>query len=191
MTTQKFTEVELRVMEIQIKKHAFLARLAEGGKFEVKLFSVISDGVPDNTFNLELGVFSVKDGGVIEFGPHGYALYRNRAGQIPRYLDCHVSIVEDDSDIRSMATLMSEVRKSDEFKSLASQLLIGTINPVLSIGLDVAGSLVQIGLNILKNNGDDLWDREYFTFNYKIDGYEGKFDMDSDDARARLSIVTA
>lgn len=191
MATQNFTEVELRVMEIQIKKHGFWETLGERGRFEVKLFSVVSDGVPDNTFNLELGVFSVKDGGVIEFGPHGYALYRNRAGQIPRYLDCHVAIVEDDSDIRSMASLMSEVRKSNEFKSLANALLLGRLNPVLNIGLNVAGSLVEIGLNILRNNGDDLWHREYFTFNYKIDGYEGKLEMDSANARATLSIVTA
>lgn len=191
MATQKFTEVELRVMEIQIKKHGFWEKLVERGRFEVKLFSVVSDGVPDNTFHLELGVFSVKDGGVIQFGPYGYALYRNRAGQIPRYLDCYVAIVEDDSDIRMMANFMSEVRKSNEFKSLANALLFGRLNPVMNIGLNVAGSLLDIGLNILKNNGDDLWHREYFTFNYRIDGYEGKFEMDSDDAKARLSMFTA
>ena len=188
---EKFTEVELRIQELKVKKQGFWESLVKESKFEVKLFSVVSDGIPDNAFNLDLGIFPVREGGSIDFGPNGYALYRNRAGQIPRYLDCNVSVIEDDSDIRNMAKLMSEIRKTDDFKSLVGTLVLTAANPALRIGLDVAGSILGIGLDILKQNSDDLWLQQYFSFNYKIDGYDGIFEVDSNEVKLKLEIVTA
>lgn len=188
---EKFTEVELRVQKLKVKKQGFWEKLVEESKFEVKLFSAVSDGIPDNTFNLELGVFPVREGCSIDFGPNGYTLYRNRAGQIPRYLDCNISVIEDDSDIRNMAKLMSEVRKTDDFKSLVETLALAVINPALTISLNVACSILGIGLDVLKQNGDDLWLQQYFTFNYKIDGYEGNFEIESDEVTLKIELVTA
>jgi len=86
---------------------------------------------------------------------------------------------------------MSEIRKTDDFKSLVGTLVLTATNPVLKIGLDVAGSILGIGLDILKQNGDDLWLQQYFSFNYKIDGYDGIFEVDSDAVKLKLELVTA
>lgn len=188
---EKFTEIELRILELKVKKHSFWERLIERGKFEVKLLSVVSDGVPDHTFNLELGIFSVRDEGSIDFGPYGYALYRNRAGQIPRYLDCHIAVIEDNSGIRSMAKLMAEIRKTDDFKNLTNILALASINPAVKIGLNVAEAILNIGLNVLQQKKDKVWLRQYFTFNYKIDGYEGDYEFESDDVKLKIELITA
>ena len=192
---RQFSEVELRIKELTIHipdKKGFWQRLIEGETSEVKLFSVISDGVPDNTLHTELGIFPVDSKNrSIKFGPHGYSLYRNKAGQIPRYLDCHITVVEDDSDIRSMAQLMSKIRRSDDFKKLTKILLEASLNPVVTIGMDVAKEILGIGLSILEQNGDDLLMQQYFSFNYRIDGYHGKFQLDSPEAKVSLEVITA
>lgn len=192
---RQFSEVELRIKELTIhipEKKDFLQRVIEGKTSEVKLFSVISDGVPDNTLHTDLGIFPVDSKNrSIKFGPYGYSLYRNKAGQIPRYLDCHITVVEDDSDIRSMAQLMSKIRRSDNFRELTKLLLEASLNPALLIGMDVAKEILGIGLSILKQNGDDLLMRQYFSFNYRIDGYHEKFQLDSPEAKVSLEVITA
>lgn len=193
--TRQFSEVELRIKKLTVQlnpdKQGFFKDFFEGRKFELKLFSVISDGVPDNTFHTELGIFSVDSNGSIKFGPNGYVLYRNKAGQIPRYLDCHLTVVEDDSDIRSMAQLMSKIRRTDGFKELTQLLLEAQVNSVIGIGLDVAKEILGLGLSILENNGDDLLMRQYFSFNYNIDGYHGNFQFDSPEVKVTLELITA
>lgn len=185
---ENFSEIELRIQSLLVKR---TPKTFGEKNYEVKIFSVVSDGVPDRTFNLELGVFSLSEGGRVEFGPNGFALYRNRAGQIPRFLDAHLAVVEDDSNIRNMARLMAEIRKQDDFTALSELLSLATINPALKIGVDVARTLMDIGLAVLESNKDDLWLRQYFTFNYRIDGYEGAFSAETDDVKIDLELVTA
>jgi hypothetical protein len=90
-----------------------------------------------------------------------------------------------------MANLMSEIRKTSDFRNLVGTLALAAANPALKIGLDVAESIMGIGLDILKQNGDDLWLQQYFSFNYKIDGYDGVFEISSNEVRLKLELVTA
>ncbi|GFS15371.1 hypothetical protein ElyMa_004931000 [Elysia marginata] len=190
MPNQRFTDVELRIVDLRIKSQSFWDRLANESKYEVKIFSSVSDGVSDNTYNLELGVMPVAEGGRVGFGPAGYAIYRNRAGQIPRFLDAHVTVIEDDSDIRNTATLMSKVRTTEAFSELSQTVLAAAANPLFAVGLNVAESLMDIGLDVLKENGDDLWLRRYFSFNYNIDGYSGSAEFESEEAYIKLQLFT-
>ena len=177
--------------ELTEQKQGFLKTLLNGGEFEVKLISTVTDGISNNVLNVELDFFPVGDNGVIKFGPNGFSLYHNRDSKIPPYLDCHVAILEDDSGIRQKADLMSRMKRTSNLMELPSKLLARRLNPVLNFDLNLAELLLDTGLKILTQNGDELWLRGYFTFNYTIDGYKGDIEIESDDAIIKLSMVTA
>lgn len=190
MPNQNFTDVELRIIDLKIKSLNFWEKMTRESKQEIKIFSAVSDGVADNAFNIELGVMPVSEGGKISFGPAGYTIYRNRAGQIPRFIDTHITVIEDDSDIRNTAKLMARVRATNEFQELANTITAAATNPLFAVGLNVAESLMDIGLQVLQENGDDLWLRRYFSFNYNIDGYDGVAEFESEEAYIKLQLFT-
>ncbi|ALU43850.1 MULTISPECIES: hypothetical protein [Pseudoalteromonas] len=190
MPNQMFTDVELRIMSIHVKSLGLVDKLLSERKFEIKVFSAVSDGVADHAFNMELNVMPVSEGGTISFGPAGYTIYRNRAGQIPRFLDAHIAVLEDDSDIRSTAKLMAKVRKTTAFGELTRTVAAAAANPLFAVGMNVAESLMDISIDVLKENQDDLWLRRFFSFNYNIEGYEGVAEFESDEVQITLQLFT-
>jgi len=96
MTKSKPKELELRILDIKIKDDARKLKkvadfiIGEGDEFEIKLISVISDGIANETFNVELGHFIVKrslnsEELLKEFRPFGFRLYRNQDGKRSEY----------------------------------------------------------------------------------------------------------
>lgn len=190
MPNPNFTDVEVRVVELRIKEQSLWEKITKESNLEIKVFSSVSDGISDKSFNIELNVMPVKEGHRIGFGPAGYTIYRNRAGQVPRFLDVNITVLEDDSDIRNTAKLMSEVRATEDFQKLVTTIAAASANPLLGVGLNVADSLMNIGLKLLQDNGDDLLLRRYFSFNYNIDGFEGAAEFESEQAYLKLQIYT-
>ena len=188
-----FSELELRATKLTIKDASWWEELWEGGTFEVKLITAVSDGVKDGRFNVNLDMIPMTKDGPSPFGSTGYRLYRNPMNVIPRFLDINVAIIEDDSDIRNTAKLFQDIKLTDGFKEVFSIVEgVGLVtNPIVGAGVNVAATLINLALEVFAKNEDDLWLRDYVTRNRKIDGYGGREVLASNKVELETTLFTA
>jgi len=57
----KNSELELRIKEFTVNKPEFVEKLLEEKRCELKVFSVFSDGVLENTYNMQIEVSTQED----------------------------------------------------------------------------------------------------------------------------------
>jgi len=174
--------MELRLKHFQLHEQPWLKRIAtyieEGGEYEIKILSVISDGVNDGQLHLNLDVIPVKESGSHYFGPYGLALYRAPRNTIPDFLDAHVTVLESDDGIRTVASLMDKAVQTEEYQSLMATVATLVANPYAP-AISIAKELFGIAMMVMKGNSDDLWMQldcsftkeygEYKDFSYKND----------------------
>ena len=179
--------MELRIFNINLAAESFLERIrhyiSEGGEYELKLLTVVSDGINDQQLHLNFDVIPVDIGGRHDFKPYGYRIYRSPRDRTPEFLDTHVTILEDDSGIRTVATLMDKVVQTEAYGNLMDLVTSLASNPYV-VPISIASGLFQIALKVLKGNSDDLWMQADSSFNKELNEFTGNFTIDN----PRLSI---
>ena len=159
--------MELRIKNIKILPGNWLTKIwqeiSEGGEYEVKFLFACSDGIKDGNTHLSLDVIPINIQGSHDFGPHGFTLYRSPPNIIPDFLDVHLTLLEDDSGIRTISTLMDQAVQTDQYKSLMERIAETVASP-WAPAIHIADDLFSIAVNVMKGNSDDLWMQEDCSF---------------------------
>ena len=184
--------MELRINRIEMADKNWLARIAseiaEGGEYELKLLSVVSDGIKDRKFHVALNPFGVNIEGHHQFGPYGYAIYRSPESKTPTFLDCHVTIIEDDSGIRQVTELMDLAVQTDAYQGLMKTVESIIANPY-SVAASIADELFQIVLSVIKGNSDDIFMQQDFTCTKRLGEFDKPFSLENEKLKADFTFV--
>jgi hypothetical protein len=160
------TDVEMRLKEV------FIYDVRDIGRGDVYIASVVGNDLTKEPFTLEVKTFQdVADGSGLQFGPGGIALYRNPKGQIPRFLDFRLLVVESDEEIRDAGQVLEEIKGTDEYTKLRDSLIALAATGQLEVAALTAATdiVMTILIGILKSNRDDQLIYVAGSFNSKLD----------------------
>ena len=185
--------MELRINKIQMADKNWLsalgANIAEGGEYELKLLFVASDGLHDQIPHVQLKPFNIKiDSGVHAFGKYGYTVYRNPKDIIPPWLDCHFTLLEDDSGIRDTAALMDAAIQIPAYKSLLD-VVAGVVSAPYQPLVMVGDALFNIMLSVLSGNKDDNFMQQDFSFLQRAHEFDKPFSLENEKLKADFTFV--
>jgi hypothetical protein len=103
-----------------------------------------------------LEINGVKDNQSLLFGDSGLVIYSSE--HIPDRLDVQLWVIESDGDVRNFAIETDKVLDSDAFRGLfaIAETALAVANPVISGVVAVAGVVINILRQKLRENKDDL-----------------------------------
>jgi hypothetical protein len=159
-------DVEMRLMEV------FIFDNRDPGKGDIYLLALVADGLAPEPLNLVVkGFEGVGDNEALQIGPGGLTIYRNPQGNIPRFLDYRIMVMESDQELRDAGELVEEIRGKDQFKLIKDSLIamagVGAPIPALiSSAVDLLMGLIS---QVLKMNKDDQIIYIAGSFNDRID----------------------
>jgi hypothetical protein len=168
------TDVEMRLKEV------FVFDNRDPGKGDIYLVSVVTDGLAQEPFTLEIKAFpDIHDNEALQLGPAGLTVYRNPQGTIPRFLDYRIMVMESDQVIRQAGDILSEIRGNDQFKSVRDNLIAmaATAQPTAALITAATDLVVGLTAQILKMNEDDQIIYIAGSFNDKIDDLGVKYGL--------------
>jgi hypothetical protein len=166
------TDVEMRLKEI------FVFDNRDPGKGDIYLVTVVTDSLAQEPFTLEIKAFEdIHDNEALQVGPAGLAIYRNPEGEIPRFLDYRIIVMESDQELRKAGEILGEIRTNDQFKTVRDNLIAMAVTAQPSVALLTAATDLVVGLiaQILKMNEDDQIIYIAGSFNDKIDDLGVKY----------------
>lgn len=161
------TDVEMRLLQ------AIITDPRERGKAEVMLVAVMGDdsGEPPKVTKFQ-AFEAVEKNSELPLGPEGLTIYRNpKQGQVPRFLDFRIGLIETDEDVRALGDLIGEIEKNEDWKKLRDGILALTAIAAPTAALVAAG--VDLAMNIagrvLRANQDDQLLQVAGSYNDKLD----------------------
>jgi len=168
------TDVEMRLKEV------FIFDNRDPGKGDIYLVTVVADNLSVEPFTIEIKAFEdIHDNEALQLGPAGLTIYRNPQGQIPRFLDYRILVMESDQEMRQAGDVLNEIRNNDQFKVVRDNLIAMAATAQPTVALITAASDLVIGLiaQILKMNRDDQIIYVAGSFNDKIDDLGVKYGL--------------
>ncbi|OON68210.1 hypothetical protein B0919_13705 [Hymenobacter sp. CRA2] len=136
----------------------FIHKVREPGKGEIRVISVVTDGISEQPIQLFAQTFEkVRRKTALNLGT-GVTLYRTESkDKIPAYLDYQILVMELDDDVRAVGTMLDEVRNDKQFKDFEKALLATTSATAPQVALITAAADLALNLiaKILKANKDD------------------------------------
>ena len=160
------TDVEMRLKEVYIINNR------DPGKGDIYLVTVATDSLAPEPFTLEIKSFEdIPDKSALQLGPGGLTIYRNPQGNVPRFLDYRILVMESDHDIRKAGEVLDEIRNTDQFTTVRDNLIAMAATGQPTVTLVTAASDLVLGLiaQILKMDRDDQIIYIVGSFNDKID----------------------
>lgn len=167
-------DVEMRLKEV------FIFNNRDPGKGDIYLVTVLADGLATEPFTLGIKTFEdIHDNEALQLGPAGLTIYRNPQGNIPRFLDYRILVMESDQKIRQAGEVLSEIRSNDQFKVVRDNLIAMAATAQPTAALITAATDLVVGLiaQILKMNRDDQIIYIVGSFNDKIDDLGVKYGL--------------
>lgn len=161
------TDVEMRLTQV------IISDARERGGAEVVLVTVMGDDSGDPPGLTKLQAFEgVKDNKALDLGPEGLTLYRNpKQGQVPRFLDFRIALIETDEDVRAIGNLVEEIEKNEDWQKLRDGIIALTAIAAPTAALVTAGVdlAMHIAAHFLKANQDDQLIQVAGSYNDKLD----------------------
>jgi len=119
-------EVDENIKNVRITiKEIFLKKKGEISKAEVYFYSVVTDHLRPVELKSDL-YEKIGRREYLPIGPSGVVIYRNKEGELPKYLDIRIVVMESDEKSRNIAKDLEEVKKSDEFNKAKEALIAVT-----------------------------------------------------------------
>jgi hypothetical protein len=166
------TDVEMRLLRVFVKDKRDI------GKGEIYLFTVTTDSIAPEPFKLELKTFrDVENNTELTFGPGGLTIYRNPQGNVPRFLDYRIFVMESDQGIRDAGKFIGDVQGNSDFISARDSIVSAVTGNALTGNIIISATDVIVSLisKILKINKDDQLILIAGSFNDKIDDLGTKY----------------
>jgi hypothetical protein len=139
-------------------KEVFVIDNRDPGKGDIYLVTLVTDSIGPEPMALTLKTFDdIHDNEALQLGPGGLAIYRNPMGQIPRYLDYRIMVIESDQELRDAGEVIQQIREDSTFKSFRDNLLAitGAGQPLIALATAAADFSMGLIARILKMNQDD------------------------------------
>ena len=112
------TDVEMRLTEV------FIFDNRDPGKGDIYLVTVVTADLAQEPFTLAIKTFEdIHDNEGLQLGPAGLTIYRNPQGEIPRFLDYRILVMESDQEMRDAGEVLDEIRSNDKFKTVRDNLI--------------------------------------------------------------------
>lgn len=161
------TDVEMRLMQAIVSD----PREVRGG--EVVLATIMGDdsGEPPTVSTFK-PFEDIRRNSELPLGPDGLAIYRNpKQGQVPRFLDFRIALIETDEDVRKLGGFAEELAKNEDWKKLRDGIITLTAVAAPTAALVTAG--VDLAMHVvsqfLKANQDDQLIQVAGSYNDKLD----------------------
>jgi hypothetical protein len=137
---------------------------------EIRLMAITVDSdVAEPIRFLQMAPFpGIRKDGHLPLGDSGVAMYMSTPASFPSYLGLNLLIVEDDSDVREMASIINQAWRSPEYKAIrsAARSLASAANPLYGTLVAIGESLVGLVTKLMEQNKDDLV--AYFAATYTL-----------------------
>jgi hypothetical protein len=163
------TEVLVRLKQVQILNIHEGFRDKTG---EFYLVTSVMDGLADAPIKLTISTFTgIKKGEFLGIDDPGLALYMNPVGQVPRFLDIRIQVVESDKKLQDAGKLLKQVSQQQDFQDITTVLssIATTSLPLFGTVIDLAGRVINVIGGMLEMNQDDQLCYYAATFTDKFD----------------------
>ena len=161
------TDIEMRIKQVRILNNQEFI-----GTGDIYIVVVAVDDLSKKPITMQVKTFEgVRNNDELTLGPAGLAVYRNPKGQIPRFLDYRLIVMESDQEKRDFGKLLADVEADTQFKSVRDGLIAmaTATQPAAALVIAAADTIVNVISRVLKADRDDQVIYIAGSFNDKID----------------------